>query len=222
MKRRHIAALLVIGICACRFFYVPQPTTLSVRVGQTFEEVARTSTFPVLTSSHIPSHDKVGFGVTWVKEPSVIIFFNDPKHGFTLPPTKFAGITYINNKVSTIATSPMLDKLTFNQAAAELALLQPQFQAGGWRPELNTTWFDLTPQGRVQLHADVRKSSHGFMKTVMLTVPGKYEMTFRLWCAARCDSQIGLDRYLIDIGVSEDSGFLFQQIKRQRAEAIAP
>lgn len=116
----------------------------------------------------------------------------------------------------------MLQKLTFDQAATELALLQRQFQAGGWRPELNTDWFDLSPQGLVQLRTDVRKSSHGFMKTSILVVPEKYEMTFRLWCAARCDSQIGLDRYLIDIGVSEDNGFLFQQIKRKRERGITP
>lgn len=222
MKKRHTAALLIIGVGAWRFFYVPEPTMISVRVGQTFEEVARASTFPVITSSTIPTSDNTGFGITWVKEPSVIIFFNDPKHGFILPPTKFAGITYIDNKVSTIATSPMLHKLTFDQAATELALLQRQFQAGGWHPELNTNWFDLTPQGRARLHADVRKSSQGFMKTSMLVVPEKYEMTFRLWCAASCDSQIGLDRYLIDIGISKDNRFLFQQIKRQRAETVVP
>lgn len=141
---------------------------ISLRVGQTFEELTRASTFPVVTSSSIPTHDEVGFGVTWVKEPSVIIFFNDPKHGFTLPPTRFAGISYIDNKVSTIATSPMLGKLTFDQAAAELALLQRQFQAGGWKPKFNNNWFDLTPKGRVQLRADLRQGSHGFMKTSML------------------------------------------------------
>jgi hypothetical protein len=222
MKTRYIAGLLILGCVTLALFSTPSPTMISVRVGQTFEEVVRSSTFPVKASSNIPNDEEVGFGVTLIKEPAVIIFFNDAKHGFTLPPTTFAGISYIDNKVSTIATSPMLHKLTFDKAAAELARLQRQFQAGGWQPEINNKWFDLTPQGLAQLRLDVRNSSNGFMRTIMLVVPEKYEMTFRLWCAARCDSQIGLDRYLIDIGLSADNGFIFQQIKRQREEAMTP
>ena len=70
----------------------PEPTVLSFRLGQTFEQVVRNSTYPALENSNRPTDDPGGnkFGATWVTEPAVIIRFTDPKHGFTLPPTKFA------------------------------------------------------------------------------------------------------------------------------------
>lgn len=206
MKRRYLAMTALLGYALWIYVRIPASTILSVRIGQTFDEVVSASTFPVLAASNIPNNPN-GSGATWVREPAVIIQFNDPKYGFTLPATTFAAIGYMEGKVDDISTSPMLNKVTFDQATRRLEILQRQFQAGGWRPEFNTNWFDLTPKGREQLHKHVRSGRNGFMKTTMLVVPGKYEMIFRLWCAARCDSQIGLDRYLIDIGVSADVGF---------------
>ena len=215
MKKRYVVALAAAVYLIWSYFYVPTPTVISVRIGQTFEEVVSGSSFLVMNSSNIPTQDTVGFGATWVKEPAVIIHFNDPLHGFTLPPTTFAAIGYMHNKVDTITTSPMLKKLTFNQAIAELALLQRQFQEGGWQLENETTWYDLTSEGREKLYKHVRLESNGFMKTTLLVAPKKYAMTFRLWCAARCDSRIGLDRYLIDIGIGEDINFQVKERERQ-------
>lgn len=214
MTKRSFIALAAMGYVAWFYFYIPTPTVISLRIGQTFEEVVSGSSFPVMVSSNIPTYDTVGFGTTRVKDPAVIIHFNDPRHGFTLPPTTFAAIGYMHNKVDTIATSPMLRKLTFDQAVSELEILQRQFQIGGWQLENKTTWFDLTTEGRKKLYEHVRLESNGFMKTTLLVAPKKYAMTFRLWCAARCDSRIGLDRYLIDIGVGEDIGFQVNERER--------
>jgi hypothetical protein len=203
MNSRYIAIAALLGFVAWIYIRIPASTILSVRIGQTFDEVVRSSTFPVISSSNIPNHPN-GSGATWVQEPAVVIKFNDPIHGFTLPATTFAAIGYMDQKVDDISTSPMLKKVTFDQAMTTLEILQHQFQAGGWQPELNTQWFDLTSQGRKQLREHVRNGSNNFMKTAMLVVPEKYEMTFRLWCADSCDSTIGLDRYLIDIGISAD------------------
>lgn len=208
MKKRYLAVAALIGYVLWNYVRPITSTTISLRIGQRFEQVVSASTFPVISASMVPNNPH-GSGATWVKEPAVIIQFNDPHYGFTLPATTFAVIGYMDGKVDDISTSPMLSKATFGQAITTLEILQRQFQSSGWQPEFDTNWFDLTPRGRDQLHQHVRSVNNGFMKTTILVVPGKYEMIFRLWCAARCDSQIGLDRYLIDIGVSADVGFEF-------------
>ena len=49
----------------------------------------------------------------------------------------------------------MLDPLPFDEAVAILENLQNQFKAGGWEPWENddSTWFDLTPEGKKRLYA---------------------------------------------------------------------
>jgi hypothetical protein len=131
------AGVIAVGVWwYCR---MPEPTILSFRVGQTFEEVVKNSSFPVLDRANIPTHAYIQAGETFATEPAVILRFDDPKHGFTLPPTKFALVGYMHNKVDTVATTPMLDKLPFDEAVAVLENLQNQFKAGGWEP-----WEDRT------------------------------------------------------------------------------
>lgn len=218
MTYRTTTIALIIVCVIWFYFYVPTPTTISVRIGDTFEQVARASNFPVMASSDIPTSDEVGSGSTWVRKPSVIIHFNDPKYGFSLPPTKFAAIGYMHNKVDTIATSPMLDQLSYDQALAVVVALQNQFIAGSWQLDDATTWFDLTPAGRNALHRNLRLGSQGYRKEVSLRAPEKYSMIFRLRCTTRCDSDLGLDRYLIDIGITQDFEFAIQKRKQLQKE----
>ena len=129
----------------------PELTVLAFRLGQTFEQVAKDSSYPVMERSNRPADDTDNkFGATWVTEPAVIIRFTDPKHGFTLPPTKFAALTFSQNQAVSLATSPMLDPLPFDEAVLILENLQNQFKAGGWEPWVkdDSTWFDLTPKER--------------------------------------------------------------------------
>ena len=199
--RPALTAALIIGVGW--HFYSQRPTVISLRINQPFDEVVRGSSYPISQGLGADLKKRDGFGWTDITEPSVIIHFNDPTYGFSLPPTTFAGITYIANKVSTIATSPMLKKLPFNEAVEELAALQSEFQAKGWvvDQDTHTHWFDLSPAGRERLHAYIRSPEHGWSEEVQLIAPTKYEMVFRIKCAADCDSAWGFDRYLIDIGI---------------------
>ncbi len=194
--------LLIIGIGW--YTHVPAPTVLSFHIGQTFEDVAKNSTYPVMERSNLPADHPRKTGVTWVTKPAVSIHFNDPLHEFTLPPTKFAVLGFDENRASTLATSPMLDKLPFDEALALLEDLQNQFRAGGWIPfqEDGSTWFDFTPEGKKRLFTHLLKHD---MLTVSLYVPKKYGMTFRLWCAEGCISGKPPYRFMIDIGVGMDT-----------------
>jgi hypothetical protein len=222
MKKRYIIMLALTAYVAWSYFHVPEPTVLSVRIGLPFDEVVRTSTFPVTASSNTPMDDPDGFGTTIVSTPAVIINFNDPEYGFTLPATTFAGISYSGGKVATIRTSPMLRKLPFDKAFAELTRLQRQFQSAGWRLDDGTSWFDLSPTGRIRLHEDLRSEEDGHTKIASLVAPGKYSLYFMISCAGRCDSRIGLDRYLIDISIGQDFAYEIDIRKRLLEEAMTP
>lgn len=155
MRTSLLAVLAGVIVVAMWWHYrAPEPTVLSFRIGETFEEVAHNSSYPVMERSNRPADDpgENRFGATWITEPAVIIRFNDPQHGFTLPPTKFAALTYSENKVASLATSPMLEKLPFDEAVAVLENLQNQFRTGGWEPWTvdDSRWFDLTPESHEQ------------------------------------------------------------------------
>lgn len=209
MKR--VALLIwVITLCWIGIVYAyaclrqPETTVLSLRVGQPFVEAVRESTYPLLEAEYgNPENYKDGNGWTYVTEPAVIIKFNDPVHGFVLPPTKFAAIGYVEKKVSTISTTPMLDKLPFDQAVALLENLQNQFKAGGWEPWEGdgSKWFDFSPAGKKELYATMFKY---LAQSAELRVPNKYSITFRLWCASGCATREPPYLFLIDIGVGHD------------------
>jgi hypothetical protein len=182
--KKSLLRLAVVGaaIAAAVWWHsrTPEPTVLAFRLGQTFDQVVKDSTYPVeghsIHPATSPSDHK--FGAIYVEEPAVIIRFTDPKHGFILPPTKFAALTFSENQAVPIATSPMLDPLPFDEAVAILENLQDQFQAGGWEPREkdDRTWFDLTPEGKKRLYA--RMFEPGYMEWKSLRVPKMYGMTF--------------------------------------------
>lgn len=212
MKRRTLvlalaAAALALGLGVWQQAPAPVvPTMLSFRVGQRFEEVVKNSTYPVMQRSAVPEADTNFSGVTAVSEPAVVLCFNDPQHGFTLPPTKFALIGYTHNVVDTVSTSPMLDKLPFDQAMAILEDLQAQFKAGGWEPwdADGSKWFDLTPEGKKRLYQ--RMFEPGYSQSAELRVPKKYGMTFRLKCTDGCwPGEKAPYLFLVDVGLSEDT-----------------
>jgi len=181
----------------------PKPTILSFRPGQAFEGVVKDSTFPVLERSNLPDPE-TGWGGIWVTEPAVIIRLNDAQHGFTLPPTKFAALSIQQNVAATLATSPMLEELSFDEAVAVLENLQDQFKAGGWQPwaEDDSTWFDLTPEGRKRLYA--RMFEPGYAEEASLRIPNLYGMVFRLKCTEGCWTRKPPYKFLIDVGVGRD------------------
>lgn len=212
MKRRPLvlacalaAAVLAFGIWKHASAPPPAPTILSFRLGQSFEEVVKASTYPVMQRSAVPEPDTGMAGVTAVTEPAVILCFNDPQHGFVLPPTKFALVGYMDNVVADVSTSPMLDKLPFDQAVAILENLQNQFKAGGWEPWTvdGSKWFDLTPEGKKRLYQ--RMFEPGYSQSAELRVPKKYGMVFRLKCMDGCEpGEQPPTLFLIDVGLSGD------------------
>lgn len=202
------AAASVVGLGIWQHSPAPPtsvPTLLSFRIGQSFQEVVRASTYPVMERSAAPEADTGMAGVTAVTEPAVILCFNDPQHGFVLPPTKFALVGYTRNVVTDVSTSPMLEKLPFNQAVAILENLQNQFRAGGWEPWAvdGSKWFDLTPEGRKRLYQ--RMFEPGYSQSAELRVPKKYGMVFRLKCTDGCwPGEKPPYLFLIDLGLSGD------------------
>ena len=206
MKHRYRFIAILVGFVLLVIAWrlrTPEPTILSFRPGQPFGEVVKDSSFPVLERSNLPDPD-TGFGGTWVTEPAVIIRLNDSEHGFTLPPTKFAALSYQQNVAATLATSPMLDELPFDEALVILENLQNQFKAGGWKPweADDSTWFDLTPEGKKRLYA--RMFEPGYAQEATLRIPKLYGMVFRLKCTEGCWTREPPYRFLIDVGVSRD------------------
>lgn len=207
MKSRHrllvVSAALVLSVSWSRS-RPPAPTILSFRPGQAFEEVVKHSTYPVLTKSNLPSESETGWGATWVTEPAVIIRLNDSEHGFTLPPTKFAALSFHGNLAATLATSPMLEELAFDEAVVILENLQNQFKAGGWQPWTtnDSKWFDLTPEGKKRLYS--KMFDPGYSRETTLRIPKLYGMIFRLKCTEGCWTREPPYRFLIDVGVGED------------------
>lgn len=204
---RYVAMLA--GLVIIPFWWhscTPEPTVLAFRLGQTFEQVARDSSYPVMERSNRPADDPGDhkFGAVWVDKPAVIIRFTDPTHGFTLPPTKFAALSFAENQAVSLATSPMLAPLPFDEAVAILENLQNQLKAGGWEPweKDDSTWFDLTPAGKKRLYA--RMFEPGYMETNSLRVPKMYGMTFRLKCTEGCWTREPPYLFLIDVGVGGD------------------
>lgn len=208
MKHRGVlfGAVSLFCIAGIAWAYLKQPAApvLSLRIGQPFLEAARDSTYPLLEAEYgNPENYADGNGWTYVTKPSVIIRFNDPVHGFILPPTKFVAIGYVDKRVSTISTTPMLEKMPFEQAVALLENLQNQFKAGGWEPWVGngSEWFDFSPEGKKRLHTKMFES---LMQTTKLRVRKKYAMTFRLWCASGCATREPPYLFLIDVGLGHD------------------
>ena len=214
MKRRDLvlgfmAAAVALGSGAALRSPAPAatPVVLSLRIGQSFGEVADASSYPVRQRSMVPTEETGFSGGTYVREPAVTLCFDDPLHGFVLPPTTFALVTYAHNVVATMSTSPMLDKLPFDQALAILGDLQSQFKAGGWEPQplgAGSKWFDLTPEGKTRLYQ--RMFEPGYSQTAELRIPKKYGMTFRLKCTDGCwPDEKPPYRFLIDVSVGMDT-----------------
>ena len=198
-------AVLATGIsvlCLGAWWYnrPPAPTYLVAKPGQTFEEVVKNSTFPVWEKSNRPSEypGDLKAGATWVYEPAVIFKLDDAEAGFSLPPTKFGAITYTDNRVQCIVTSPMLKALPFDDTLTVLQALQDMFKAKGWVPYEgdHSQWFDLSPRGRQKLQDDLSEMNS-------FRVPKKnLEMFFTLHCELDCDDR-PRSRWLINVEIGK-------------------
>jgi len=209
MSPKRVRLLIAASIAALTTAYVtipPKPTVLVVRAYMPYDEVVKRSSYPAQAHGMAPDNED-GFGTIDVTEPAVIIKYDDPQIGFELPPTKFAAITFGDSVVGAISTSPMLEALRFPQAVEVLAQLQGLFRAAGWVPWKGneSVWFDLSPEGRKALHAELMRFSQSEQ---WLIVPShRVGMIFRIKCVDDCDDNDDA-RFLIDVGIGTVLGDL--------------
>jgi len=203
--RKFIFCISTITALSLLFYIVRENRTIdtiSVHIGKPYEEVSRDSTFPikkktVIYPSESPEPDSI-----WMRNP-VIVKFDDPRHGFTLPPTKFGVIGFNDWKVTNITTSPMLETLPFDQLVPLLNHVQKMLKASGWVPQDNHfTW--------INLDSEIEKNALQnllFKQVVVMTlrVPHKYGLSLNIKCYTRCNERDPKTaKYLIDVSVGKD------------------
>ena len=206
MQRLRLGALVLISLCFLIYITrAPKTTTvISAHIGKTYEGVARDSTFPIKAKAVIYPSDPPEPDSVWL-DGSVIVKFDDPEHGFTLPPTKFGLVSFSDWKVVTITTSPMLETLPFDQLIPLLDHIQQMLKKSGWMPEFEGerhSWFKIENEAdRNALQSLLFKQA----VSAALLVPQKYGMSLIVKCYARCDERDpNTARYLIDVSVGRD------------------
>ncbi|WP_367616999.1 hypothetical protein [Pseudomonas khorasanensis] len=172
-------------------------------IGKPYAEVVKDSSFPVERKTAIYPSDPPKADSTWISSP-VVITFDDPEHGFTLPKTIYGAVGYTKGKVDGITTSPMVESLPFDKTAALLDELQTMFKSAGWAPESagGNDWIKVSSDDeKRQLQAKLFERADG----VILLVPHKYSLLLHVKCYVRCDERnVDTARYLIDVGLSRD------------------
>jgi len=172
-------------------------------IGKPYAEVVKDSSFPVERKTAIYPSDPPKVDSTWISSP-VVITFDDPEHGFTLPKTIYGAVGYTKGEVDGITTSPMVESLPFDKTAALLDELQTMFRNANWTPEPveGNDWIKVqSDDERRQLQAKLFDQADG----VILLVPHKYSLLMHIKCYARCDERnVKTARYLIDVGLSRD------------------
>ena len=205
-KRVRVFIVVVLAAITTAFLMVaPTPTILVVDMDMPYDEVVRRSTYPARAHG-MPPTGETGFATIDVIEPSVILKYVDPRHGFELPPTKFAALTFGDSVVGTISTTPMLEPRRFPEAVEVLAQVQERFRAGGWVPWVGnqSEWFDLSPKGRESLHAELLRYSQSEQWVV---VPKRnLRSLLRIKCVEDCDDTDDA-LYLIDVGIGKKSWY---------------
>ena len=172
-------------------------------IGKPYAEVVKDSSFPVERKTAMYPGDPPKVDSTWISSP-VVIIFDDPEHGFTLPKTIYGAVGYTKGKVDGITTSPMVETLPFDQTAKLLNELQSMFRDANWIPEPveGNDWLKVqSDDEKRQLQAKLFDQADG----VILLVPHKYSLLMHIKCYARCDERnVDTARYLIDVGLSRD------------------
>ncbi|WP_085606373.1 hypothetical protein [Pseudomonas sp. B31(2017)] len=195
-----VIALILAGVVAYAMSGVDR---ISAHIGKPYTAVVKDSTFPVERKTAIYPSEPPEVDSTWISSP-VVITFDDPEHGFTLPETVFGAVGYNKGKVDGITTSPMVETLPFDRTATLLVELQSMFKKAGWMPESveGNDWIKVSSdEDRRQLQAKLFNQVDG----VTLLIPHKYSLLLHIKCYARCDERNPeTAKYLIDIGLSRD------------------
>lgn len=197
----HTATFFILFVCLTSFHFPIDK--LILHIGKPYAALVEDSTFPVNRKTSVYPSAPPEVDSTWISSP-VVITFDDPEHGFTLPETIYGAVGYSKGKVDGITTSPMVETLPFPQTAKLLDDLQSMFKKTGWTPEPveGNDWIDVSSdEEKRQLQAKLFDQADG----VILLIPNKYSLLLHIKCYARCDERDAeTARYLIDIGLSRD------------------
>jgi len=206
MRRLYLGALTLGSLFFLIYIaHAPKATTvISAHIGKTYDGVVRDSTFPIKAKTVIYPSEPPEPDSVWIRG-SVIVKFDDPEHGFTLPPTKFGLVGFNEWKVTTITTSPMLETLPFDQLIPLLDHVQEMLKSAGWIPKddnENYTWIKTGSEAdRKALQSLLFRKA----VTATLLIPHKYGMSLIVKCYARCaERDPNTARYLIDVSVGRD------------------
>ncbi|QAY83294.1 hypothetical protein [Pseudomonas arsenicoxydans] len=115
-RRDHLykATFFILFVCLTSFNF--SIDRLYLHIGKPYVELIKDSTFPVKWKTAIYPSEPPEVGSTWISSP-VVITFDDPEYGFTLPKTIYGEVGYNKGKVDGISTSPMVETLPFFQTA---------------------------------------------------------------------------------------------------------
>lgn len=202
---RLFIAVVLAAITTAFLAIPPTPTVLVVDMDMPYEEVVKRSSYPARAHG-VPPTGETGFATIDVIEPSVIIKYVDPRHGFELPPTTFAALTFGHSVLETVSTSPMLEARPFPEAVEVLAQVQKRFQAGGWVPWIGNQngWYDLSPAGQKALQAELLRYTQSDQ---WLDVPKRnLRSLLRIKCVEDCDDADDA-LYLIDVGIGKKTWY---------------
>ncbi|WP_447787792.1 hypothetical protein [Pseudomonas farris] len=198
-----IAAGSVVVLAGAVAYFMSNSDRLYAHVGKPYAAVVKDSTFSVERKTAVYPSEPREVDSTWINSP-VVITFDDPEHGFTLPKTIYGAVGYTKGKVDGITTSPMVETLPFDQTVKLLGELQSMFKNKGWTPEPveGNDWIKVSnDEEKRQLQAKLFDQADGFI----LLVPHKYSLLLHIKCYARCDERNpDTAKYLIDIGLSKD------------------
>ena len=177
--------------------------TIALHIGKPYKDVLRDSTFPVKSETAMRATTPQVEDSTWITRPA-IVKFDDPKHGFTLPPTKFGAIGYNRGKVTTFTTSPMLETLPFDQVIPLFNNLQEMLKGSGWTLE------KIGSNSLIKASSEAEKNALQLLlfkhaETVIFFIPHKYSLALTIKCYARCNERdVKTAKYLIDVSVGRD------------------
>ncbi|WP_321862694.1 hypothetical protein [Pseudomonas paraveronii] len=177
--------------------------TIDLHIGKPYKDVLRDSTFPVKSETAMRATTPQVEDSTWITRPA-IVKFDDPKHGFTLPPTKFGAIGYNRGKVTTFTTSPMLETLPFDQVIPLFNNLQEMLKGSGWTLE------KIGSNALIKASSEAEKNALQLLlfkhaETVIFFIPHKYSLALTIKCYARCNERdVKTAKYLIDVSVGRD------------------
>jgi len=176
---------------------------LSAHIGKSYNDTVKDSTFSVSSNTAFYPSTPPHPSSTWISEP-VIVHFDDPDHGFTLPATKFGALGFDEGKVSTMTTSPMLETLPFDQLIPLINKVQGMLKESGWVPRNpeNNSW--LSVGSEIEKTA-LQRLLFDQVVVVMLLIPHKYSLALNVKCYARCNERDPKTaKYLIDVSVGKD------------------